>query len=55
MMKDLHVKLNRVLPWQKQHSQEEGSLHQQKGLKCKKYVTCYIWSTALYDAEPWTL
>jgi hypothetical protein len=39
----------------KSNIQQEGSLHQQKGLKYKKFVTFYIWSTALHDAEPWTL
>jgi len=33
---DLHVKLNLSLPWQKQHSREEGSLRQQIGHKFKE-------------------
>ena len=32
------------------------SVHQQLGLNLrKKLVKCYIWSTALYGAETWTL
>jgi len=36
MIQDVHVNLNPALSWQMQLQQEEGSFHQQNGLKFKK-------------------
>jgi len=33
MIQDVHLKLNPALPWQMQLQQEEGSFHQQIGLR----------------------
>jgi len=46
------VKLNPALSWQNSVQQEEGSFHQQIGLKLAKR---YILSIALYGAETWAL
>jgi hypothetical protein len=36
--------------------QEEDSFHQQNDLNLRrKLVNCYVWSTALYGAETWTI
>ena len=53
----IHVKLKPELTWKKQHSTgKKDSFHQQIGLNLRKnLVKCYIWSTALYGAETWTL
>jgi hypothetical protein len=55
MTQDTHGKLNPGLPWQKQHSTEEGFFSSKLELHVrKKSVKCYIWSTALCGAETWT-
>jgi hypothetical protein len=53
MMQDIHVKLNLVLPWQKQHSNNNKILFTSEldlNLR-KKVVKCYIWGVTSYDAE----
>jgi hypothetical protein len=49
------VKLNRGLPWQKQHSRTRLFISKLNLNLKKKLVKCYIWSIALYGAETWTL
>jgi hypothetical protein len=57
MMQDVHVILNPVLPWQKQHSTGRKLFSYSKldfNLK-KKLMKCYISSKDLYDAETWDI
>jgi hypothetical protein len=56
-MKDILVKLNLGLPWQRLHSTRRGLIFTSTlGLKLRKnLVKCYIWSIILYGAETWTL
>ena len=45
-----------VLQWQKQHSTGRRLLTSKLGLNVrKKLVKCYVWSTALFGADTWTL
>jgi hypothetical protein len=44
--------LNPGLPWQKQHSSIRRLFTSKLDLEA---VKCYIWNTALYGAETWTL
>ena len=56
MMKDVVVKLNLGLLWQKPYSRRRG-LHFTSTLDLKlkkKLEKSYIWSVALYGAETWT-
>jgi hypothetical protein len=54
-MQDEHVKLNPDCHGRSSMQQEEGSFHQQVGLKFKEetieLVKCYIWSIAWYGTE----
>jgi len=53
-MQDERVKLNPELPWQKQHSNKKTIFSSQLDLNSReKLVKCYIWCTALCDAETW--
>jgi hypothetical protein len=57
MMQDVIVKLNPVLPRQKQHSTRRRLFFTSKldfNLR-KKVGKCYIGSIALYGAETWAL
>jgi hypothetical protein len=50
------VKLNVGLLWLKLHSTRRTLFTSNLDLELrKKLVKCYIWSTALYGAETWTL
>jgi len=49
------MKLNPVLPWQKQHKKDFFSTRKLYLILRKKLIKCYIWSVALYGAEVWTL
>jgi hypothetical protein len=57
MMEDVSVRLNVGLLWLKLHSTRRGLFFfSTLDLELrKKLVKCYIWSTALYGAETWTL
>jgi hypothetical protein len=55
-MKDVHVKLNTGLSWQKAAFNRKKTLFTSRldlNLR-KKLVKCYIWSVAFYGAETWT-
>ena len=53
MMQNVHVELNRGLPWQKQNSARRRIFT--SNLVKKKQENCYIWSIVFYGAETWTL
>jgi hypothetical protein len=56
MMEDVLVKLNVELLCLKLHSKRRGLFTSTLDLELrKKLVKCYVWSTALYGAETWTL
>ena len=54
-MRDIRVKLNAVLPWQKQHSTRRRLPTSRLDLNwSKKLAKCYIWSISFYDVETLT-
>jgi len=52
-MQNVHVELNRGLPWQKQNSARRRIFT--SNLVKKKQENYYIWSIVFYGAETWTL
>jgi hypothetical protein len=56
MTQDVHVKLNPGCHSISNIQEEEGSFYQQSDLNLrKKLLKRYIWSTAVYGAEIWTI
>jgi hypothetical protein len=55
-MKDIGMKFNPGLPWQKQHSTRKTLFTNKfdSNLR-KKLVKCYIRNIALYGTETWTV
>ena len=55
-MRGVHLKLNPGLPWRRQLSRGRRFCTSKLGLNFrKKLLNRYIWSTALYGADIWTL